>query len=334
MELSPENFFGEEETTQGPDSLAKSKSEYFDLIKEFQAVCEKIRDPETTTVNCDLIKERINDIIGLLKEDKRMLLGLANAPYACVRRHVEGMLYGGVVAHGVNVMLYSLMISMELGVPPNRLEYIGIAALCSRLGLLDRDENSLTGVSDEEVAAMEEAQSESLAKAYLDKIQIEKFHMESIGFLINFVKDEKQALKGTSLHDAIHQYAMVIHICTEFEKLTHQRTYGEIFSPVEAMKKMRDEMKDCFNQDIIKLFFNKLSIYPLGSFVKLSTKETAKIVDINDTFIMRPVVLVVLDTEGREKNTPIRLNLRQKPNIYIKKAIVDEFLTEKFMDYF
>jgi len=100
------------------------------------------------------------------------------------------------------------------------------------------------------------------------------------------------------------------------------------------MKKLRDSMNSFFHPDIIKIFFDKLSIYPLGSFVRLSSKETAKIVKINENFIMRPVVLIVLDEEGAVKSNPSRINLREKFNLYIKQPVLDESLTERFLHMF
>lgn len=330
----PPDLFGEETSLSvGADVLEESKRVYLQAVMTFQGICEELKSTEAT-VDCNPLKLLVDHIIDLIKKDRRMLLGLANAPYSYVRRQVEGTLYSNVVIHGMNVMIYSLMMAIELAVVENRLAYIGVAAITSRLGLLNLDEETLAGEVELEETDSERDEHENQAKQYIDRMAIDNFHMESIEFLINFVKDEQGSLGKTSVHEAIFQYAMVIHICSEFEKLTHQTTYGDVFSPVDAMKKMRDEMKDCFNQDIIKLFFNKLSIYPMGSFVKLSSRETAKIVDINENFIMRPVIMVVLDNQGREKEPPTRINLRQKPNVYIKKAIVDDFLTEKFIDLF
>ena len=123
---------------------------------------------------------------------------------------------------------------------------------------------------------------------------------------------------------------MVIQLCNEFEALTHQKSYA----PIDAMKRLRDEMDSFFHPDIIRLFFNKLSIYPLGSYVRLSSGETAKIVKINENFLMRPVIMIVLDEEGREKERPAKINLREKFNLYIKHAISDEALTERFLYLF
>ena len=72
----------------------------------------------------------------LLKNDERMLLGLVNAPYSFVKRQVGGNIHEGVVIHGVNTMIYALKIVIDIGIPDDRILYIGIAALCKNLGLL------------------------------------------------------------------------------------------------------------------------------------------------------------------------------------------------------
>jgi hypothetical protein len=168
----------------------------------------------------------------------------------------------------------------------------------------------------------------------LRQMQLSGPDFETIESLLSFARNDEQALSRTSMHETIYQYAMIIHVCCVFEQLTHQRTYGEVLSPVDALKKMRGEMKDYFHPEIIKLFFNHLSIYPLGSFVKLNSRETAKIVALNPGFIMRPVVSIVLDEDGQEKSVPVRINLRDKPNLYIKQAFMDDALTEKYIHLF
>lgn len=325
-------LFGETVEREVPSIMEESKKKYFGLIETFNSICIRLKTEEE--VQCNELVDQINEFIDILREDDRMLMGLANAPYTYSLRHLSEGIFGSVVIHGINVMIYSVKIAIDLGVPQNRLPYIAVASLCYRLGLLDVPDDELITLHEqpENIEAMKNF--EQNAKKFTQKIKIDDFHTESIDFLITLVKEDQQVLSKTSLHEAMYQYAMVIHICNEFEKLTHQKTYGEIFAPVDAMKRMRNEMKDFFNQDIVKLFFNKLSIFPLGSFVKLSSREVAKIVGINENFIMRPIVMIVLDEEGREKFEPVKINLREKPNLYIKKAVLDDFLTEKFIDLF
>lgn len=325
-------FGGDNKTLQ---VCEKSKFLYFKTIKDFHDICNELKAGGTEFVNANKSKADIDKIISLLQEDERMLLGLVNSPYSYVLHQLnEQQLFGIVAVHHINVMIYSLKIALAFGVPEKRLPYIGMAALFHHLGVLDAPDNILGNPSEELENIEKIRRYEQQSSQYIKRIQIDDFHTESIEFLINLVEEDHNALTTTNLQEAMYQYAMVIHICNEFETLTHQKTYGGLFTPVDAMKKMRDEMRNYFHTDIIKLFFSKLSVYPLGSFVVLSSQETAKIVEINEDFVMRPVIMIVLDTEGREKTKPVRINLREKPNLYIKKAIVDEYLTEKFIDLF
>ncbi|OGV48549.1 MAG: hypothetical protein A2X49_15290 [Lentisphaerae bacterium GWF2_52_8] len=325
-------LFGEAAPAKETDILGESHSLYLAMVKGFHEICMKLKIEET--VDCNPLRLHIESLISYLKKDERMLLGLANAPYSYVIRQAELPPEGMIAIHSANSAVYAMKIFLELAVPQNRMPYLGIASLCTHLGLLDAPQDLLLGLDSAPNAAKLLADFEEKSRKYVAKMRIDNFHMESIEALLSLVKEEQQALSKTSLNEAIHQYAMVIHICDIFETLTHQRGYGEIFAPVDAMKKMRDEMKDYFNQDIIKFFFNKLSIYPLGSFVKLSSEETAKIVGVNENFIMRPVIFIVLDPEGREKPEPVKINLRERPTLYIKKAIMDEFLCEKYISLF
>lgn len=323
-----------EEKSINPDNAIRTqhKNAYFNMIKTFQALCVDLKAGKMTDGN--QLKQEINEIIQFIKDDERMLLGLANAPYSYILRNLDEEVFGIIVIHGINVMIYSLKISIELGVPDIRLPYICAAALYHRLGLLEMAESKLTAPSIDKSLLKEIDDYDQDPEKFINKIHIDDFHTESIQYLITLVKEDQQILQKTSLREAMYQYSMVIHLCYEFERLTHQLGYGEVLSPVDAMKKMRDDMEDYFHPEIVKIFFNKLSIYPLGTFVKLSSSEVAKIVQINEQSLLRPEVMIVLDDESREKPEPVRLNLREKPNIYIKRAVVDEYLTENYIDLF
>ena len=331
------DFFGDlgspaEQVSALPKDVAEEcKRAYFSMISLFQKLCDDLKT--TGSADGNELKEAIDKIITSLKSDERMLLGLANAPYSYILSHLEDEAFGRIVIHGVNVMIYSLKISIDLGIPDIRLLYIGTAAVYHHIGLLELSAEKLVMAFDEEDILDSIGEYSQYSESFISKINIDDFRIDSIIYLINIMQDTGEK-SGQDLDEAMYQYSMVIRLCYEFEMLTHHFSYGNILSPVDAMKQMRDKMQDCFNKDIIKLFFNKLSLYPLGSFVQLSSNEIAKVVEINERFIIRPVVMVVVDNSGRNKSEPVRINLREKPNLYIKRAIVDDSLTEKYIDLF
>ncbi len=334
---SVNNFFGVSECTfvdvseLSPEVSEENRKAYFYIISVFQKLCYDLKTTDSADGN--ELKEAISVIITSLKTDERMLLGLANAPYSYLFRNIDEEIYSCIIIHGVNSMIYSLKIAIDLGVPDIRLPYIGAASIYHRIGLLDLPREKLITTFDQVEILDEIAKYHQDPEKIIKKINIDDFHIDSILYLINLIQ-QNGLEKREGQDEAMYQYSMVIHLCFKFEILTHQPSYGSILSPVDAMKQLRDEMANCFHKDIIKIFFNKLSLYPLGSFVQLSSNEVAKIVEINERFIIRPIVVVVLDNRGRIKNEPTRINLRGKPNLYIKKAVVDDSLTEKYIDLF
>ncbi len=308
----------------------ESQDAYFSLITLFNDKCRQMQSQETVDFNP--VMASVRRIISIIKKDDRMLLGLSNAPYSYIHHHTGQELSEMIVISGINVMIYSLKISYEFGVSDNHLSYIGIAGLCNNIGILDIETGNTNLEKMENLRQTEEY--ELSAKKYIRKIKIDDFHAESIEFLNTLAKSDKNILSKTSLQESMYQYAIIIHLCSEFVKLTHKGSFGEVMTPIDAMKKIRGEMNSYFNQDIVRLFFNKLSIYPMGSFVKLSSGETAKIVGINESFIMRPIIYIVMDNEDRLKNPPLKINLRERPNIYIKHAVINEELTERFINLY
>ena len=260
--------FNEEKTIEpGNEFIKYHKEAYFSIIKTFQALCLELKAGKTADGNP--LRNEINGIIKFFKEDERMLLGMANAPYSYILRNLDEEVFGIIVIHGINVMIYSLKISIELGVPDIRLPYICAASLFHRLGLLEMSNEKLISPAIDKGLLNEIDAYDKAPEKYISRISIDDFHIESIQYLITLVKEDQQILQKTSLREAMYQYSMVIHLCHDFEKLTHQAGYGEIMSPVDAMKKMRDDMADYFHPEIVKIF--SLSV-EVKIFLQLSEK--------------------------------------------------------------
>jgi len=314
----------------GPDAnSAAGEAAYLAVISAFQDAVDSLRAGREA--EGQPLLRAATELIAQLQRDERLPLCLANAPYPVISRLAGRQLLGPLVIHGANAMAYSLKISRDLGVPERRLPCIALAAQFRNLGLLAASDQELRQFNEGANHAEVFLRLEAHRLDYLRRIRLPQDCQESLIELLSLAHDDEQALSRTSMHEAMYQYAMTIHVCGVFEQLTHQRTYGVVLSPVDALKKMRDEMRDCFHPEIVKLFFDHLSIYPLGCFVQLSSRETAKVVALNPGYIMRPVVCIILDENGQEKPTPVRLNLRDKPNLYIKRAIMDENLSERYL---
>ena len=306
------------------------KSCYFEIIKQYHSICVELRT--NSKASATTLQKLINQFIELYVKDERVFLSLANANYSYIYKQLNEKIYGIIVIHGINTMIYSLKISIALGVPEIRLPYICFAALFRCLNLLDLQEDKLVLAVLNNDIINEITNPNKSINDFLSKIKFNDFDTEFLNSLSeNLTKINSKSIDETE-NEMIIQYSYIIYLCDEFEKLTHLYSAGKKLAPVDAMKKLRDEMVEHFNTDIIKVFFNNLSIYPVGTYVKLSSGEIAKIVQLNNNSLLRPVVMIVVDESGKMKKEPVKVNLREKPNLYIRKPVVDENLTQEYID--
>jgi hypothetical protein len=308
-----------------------SKVIYFDLISKLNFICGCLQKKQE--VNCQELLLCVEKITKKIKTSEHMLMGLAQAPLTYVEKMTGNIDYPEIAFHGVSTMIYALQIANSLGFPEDETKYLGIASLFQNIGLLHKPPDPNIMENFEDVLRKLNNNSNN-AEEYLKLVNIESLQRESIENIIGIIQSRKMVLFQNSLGNILQQYAMIIHICNIFVFLTHALNVEKSMSPSEAMKAIRSEMRDFFHPEVIKLFFNKLSIYPIGTFVKLSSGEIAKIVDINENFLMRPLVLIVLGSDNQEKIPKQRLNLRENPNIYIKESTANDILTERFIDSF
>lgn len=89
---------------------------------------------------------------------------------------------------------------------------------------------------------------------------------------------------------AIHEFAHVIGICDIFDALVCHRPYRRRLLPHEAISELFQNERASFPREILKALVEQLSVYPLGTRVRLNTGESALVVRLNPRYPLRPVV--------------------------------------------
>jgi len=127
-----------------------------------------------------------------------------------------------------------------------------------------------------------------------------------------------QGLKG----DEIVEFAKVVGIADVFEALVHGRTYREGYITFHAIQKIIENKSKQFNPKIIRGLVNNISMFPIGSYVELSSGEIARVISINKPRPVRPIVEIIEDANRKKLETPLRINLEEEPLLYISKPII------------
>ncbi|MFC5529347.1 HD-GYP domain-containing protein [Cohnella yongneupensis] len=124
-----------------------------------------------------------------------------------------------------------------------------------------------------------------------------------------------RGLKG----DEIHDYAKLIGIVDSYDAMTSHRIYKDAMLPHQAVEVLYTGSETLYDTEMLKLFRDKVAIYPIGITVKLNTGQRAVVVDINSAAAHRPIVRVITDEYGMDLSVPFDMDLSKHLNIMIVK---------------
>ena len=78
-----------------------------------------------------------------------------------------------------------------------------------------------------------------------------------------------------------------------------------------------------------KTLINIVSIFPLGSLVKLNNNEIGRVIGTSRLHPTRPQVEILLDSRGRPLKPPRQLVLEEEPMVYIVNPAIEEDVLKK-----
>lgn len=118
----------------------------------------------------------------------------------------------------------------------------------------------------------------------------------------------------------ISEMALIIGVSDVFDALISERPYRPRLFPHEAIKELLVAERATFPREMTKALVEQLSVYPLGTTVRLTTGETGTVVGVNVRYPLRPTVAVdepgvVGDVENRH------INLGLTPLVSIIEAL-------------
>ena len=98
----------------------------------------------------------------------------------------------------------------------------------------------------------------------------------------------------------IHTFGMMAAIADVYDALTSARSYKPAFPPHAALGTIFSGKGNEFKSEMVDQFVKNLSIYPVGSLVRLSDGKIALVIKTNPRDSLRPKVALI-DTSQRSR---------------------------------
>ena len=121
--------------------------------------------------------------------------------------------------------------------------------------------------------------------------------------------------------DQIDEMAFVIGLADVFDALMSSRPYRRGMSPHRAICTLLANGKTMFPYHILKALVDQLSVYPLGTTVRLNTGETGVVSQLNRQYPLRPIVQVSQPAASSYALASKTVDLRAETSLHIVEVI-------------
>ncbi|WP_239615142.1 HD-GYP domain-containing protein [Cohnella mopanensis] len=250
--------------------------------------------------------QQIMDELGNSKDAMIMLMNLHT---------VDHYLY----MHSLNVCVYSTLLGIASGYDHDQLMTLGLGAMLHDIGKTQISMQVLLKRGTLSAYEFNEMKRHTERGYYLLK---DEPNIPLIAAHCAYQHHERlngsgypRGIKG----DEIHEYAKWIGIVDSYDAMTSHRVYRNAMLPHEAVEALYAGSDILYDTSMLRLFRDKVAIYPIGITVKLNTGQSAVVSDINSTCVHRPVVRVLTDEEGRDLKVPFDMDLSKHLNVLITK---------------
>ncbi|MFQ3675261.1 MAG: HD domain-containing phosphohydrolase [Endomicrobiia bacterium] len=260
------------------------------------------------------IKSSIKEIITLAvnKEDKFLLYCNYSTPD------------NYIFSHSVNVAILTSFLSVEKKLSEEEIFFVTLSAFLHDLGMLRLMElankpQKLT------VTEYEEIKKHSL---YIDdelsKIDIEDSLKKRLSSIISSVHER---IDGSGYPKKLKEkdisiYSRIISIADIYEAMTHPRPYRKRNLPHNVLVELIHLAQTQLDTNLTKMFVNRLSLFPVGSYVKLNTEEIGLVCSTNAGFPIRPKVKIMFNAD-KTSIEPQIIDLAKESKIFILEAVDD-----------
>ena len=216
--------------------------------------------------------------------------------------------------HSVDVTIYTIALANELKLSNDQIREIGLGALLHDIGKVFIPEGILKKTSQLTAGEFETIKTHpELGFEYLRKTDFPLL-------VAHCAYQHHERLNGSGyprglIGDEIHTYGKILAIADVFSAVTSDRVYREAMLPQEGLEILYAGSGTLFDQEMIRIFRDSITVYPNGVTVELNNGAHAIVVKQNNKLPNRPIVRVFSHHDQVVK--PYDLDLAKELNLTV-----------------
>jgi len=305
------------------DHINETEKAYQDAFQQNQSAQQMISLGQSEGL--DLCKQMVGSMLEIL-DGPSSTLTLVNAP---ILKNITEK----VSVYSVNVCSLALLVADTLDLTQEDRQTLGLGALLHNIGL-HRVPSTVRGKRKDALSAKETQNLETYP--YYGRQMLERFPGISPDYL-NIVSHHRENLDGSGYPQGLKgtQIAFlprVVRVVTEYTSLTNNGQESDRHIPTEALRYLYTKMREKCDPDIIDAFIVSVTVYPPGSFVRLTDDSIGLVLKSNKAERLGPLVALYETTRTSDDLTFI--DLAQERQLAIKESVNPQDLDPRILAHF
>jgi HD-GYP domain-containing protein (c-di-GMP phosphodiesterase class II) len=211
----------------------------------------------------------------------------------------------------IHTMIYALKIGWRMNYSRPKLRELGLATLMQNIGMFlvpDHIVNKTESLTASDIASIKkhpEMGKDILmpyAKDYPWLVETVYQHHE---------REDGQGYPRNLKGDEILEYAKVIGICDSYEAMTHNRPHRKALLQFASIRQLIESKERLFSPYILKVFLEEMTLYPIGSCIKLNNGAIGRVIRTNQALPLKPLIKLLYDGLGNRADTGEEIDMAQ-----------------------
>lgn len=301
-------------------AIPKPKKETEEIKKTYLSFQTYINEVRTSILDNKSFKiDSVLILINKIINTKDMINELYQSSIHFSRKE------GYAISRSISTLVYALKIGQGLDYSKAQLLELGLSALLYDVGMFKIPESIIKKKGD-----LTKSEITLIRKHPEIGRNILSVFKENHPWLSQVAYEHHERENGQGYPRGIKgseicEYAKITGIVDTYEAMIHSRPHRKAITQHVSVKELIWSKNLMFSPKIIKTFIKKISLYPIGSYVKLNNKAVGMVISTNEENPIKPAIKLLFNGNGKAVTEETIIKLSENPLLCIAETIsIDE----------
>ena len=252
-------------------------------------------------IDQDDLSETVKELCVFIKENKRFILRVNPAECSPTKNFL--------VTHSMRTTVLAIAIALQLHMPLSKMIDLGVTSILHEIGMLRLPPQIY--MTDKKLTPGERSQILKHPVLGYTIVKDLSFPLNiQLGVLEHHEKENGTGYPQKKAGDKISNNAKIISVACSYEAISSPRSYKTGRSTFEAIVELLQNRERSYDDSIIRGLLYTVSLFPIGSYVYLSNRKIAQVIDTNPDNPKTPIIqyLTEKEADGSPKVSPTGSN--------------------------